>query len=39
LWSSRRGFASVRGDFGDGDSGSLLVDDGVIGGECGGQRM
>jgi hypothetical protein len=31
--------SSVRGGFTDGDAGCLLVDDGVVGGECGGERV
>ena len=33
------GLGSVRSGFGDGDTCCFLVDDGVIGGEGGGQRM
>lgn len=39
LWLSRRAPASVRGDFGDGDACCFFVDDGVVGGEGGGERV
>ena len=38
-WSWWSGSCSVGGGFGDGDSGGFFVDDGVVGGECGGERM
>src|SRR6478752_10855850 len=38
-WSGRRESGSVRGVFADRDASGLLVDDGVIGSERGGQRM
>jgi DivIVA domain-containing protein len=39
LLSSRRGSGSIRCDLRDGYAGCFLVDDGVIGGEGGGERL